>query len=236
MKQSKSICTLLAKVGHKIEGDKDKQAKILEREYCNKNINSYTMYRLSTIQDILSKDNDINDLISLSEQRNFSLDYDYKRKPIDNGFTIPFKNMEEFLRYRHTANNLRATKNLRATPMLVEYYQARSKQNVRHWGSSKKDCIRHFIRALIQSVHPFKKELTYAQISNKLSPYGVRLNDLKNANRKPFVANMVFNNSTNRRLIKEMLKSLNIDSNNNYQEYLDLLIHKGISNTAVLYN
>jgi len=232
----KFICTLLAKVGHKLDGDKTTQALILEREFYATEINTYIMKRLSTIQDILSKPNDINDLVMLESVRKFSLDYDYKRKPLADGTTVPHTDMKEFARYHGSCNHIRAKLHKRATPELVEYYQLRSKQNVRQRGGNKQDCIKHFIRALIQNVHPFDKSgLTYREIANKLFPHGVTENDLKNANRKPFVSNVVFNNGTNRSLIRAMLKSLNVATTDNYAKYIDLLVHQGISNSATIF-
>ena len=233
---AKSHCTLLAKVGHKIEGDPDVQAIILEHEFNNPEINTYAMKRLSTIQDILSKNNEINDVIMLEEERKFSLDYDYKRKPLADGSTMPHTDIKEFLSYRGCCNYIRAKKEIRATPELVEYYQFRSKQNVRTRGGNKQDCIKHFIRALIQNVHPFNKDgLTYIQIATKLSKHGVTMSNLKNANRKPFVSHVVFNNGENRSLIRQMLKSLAVPTTDNYAPYVELLIHPGISNSAYIF-
>lgn len=234
MMSVKSYCTLLAKVGHKISGTEEEQADILYKEYYEPDINKYTMKRLSTIHDILNN-NDINDLVVLDETRTFSLDYDYKRKPIDEHNTMPHETMEDFLRYRNCAQNIREKKKIRATPELVNQYQHRSKNNVRKRGSDKQDCIRHFLRALLQDVTPFKKVHTYVELAQKLAHYGVSMNNLKNANRKPFVANVIFNNSCNRRLIRKMLKTLNVQSDNNYQEYLDILICPSISNAATIF-
>jgi hypothetical protein len=227
---SNRIYTLLAKVGHKIEGDRQQQGQILYDEYFNPAINSYEMQRLSTVRDILQSGNGIEDIVMLKMKRPFSLDYDYKRKIVENSLTVPHKNLTDFFRYRAVVDNLRSKHHKRATPALVEVFQARAKQNVRNSGGNTKDCVKHFTRALIQEIYPFCKDYPRSVLLDRLRPYGVTQNHLKNARRKPFVGQIVFNTTKNRALIRKMLRALGYKTDDNYQAYLDLLMHPGLSN------
>jgi hypothetical protein len=47
---------------------------------------------------------------------------------------------------------------------------------------------------------------------------------------------VVFNSSENRTYIRKMLKALGYTSTDNYQAWLDLLIHKGLSNPVTMFN
>ena len=230
-----TIYPLVAKVGHKIIGDTNTQARTLWEHFYDEDIQIYEMNRLSSVQDILS-DSSINDLVMLSEERKYSLDYDNKRVPIEGGFTKPHKTIEDFLRYRAVSNNLRTKKNKRATVQLVDFYQNRAKHNVRKRGTNVDDCKRHFLRALVQRVHPFVNSGTYVELAIKLKEFDVNVSQLKNARRTTFCTNVVFNSTSNRTLIRRMLKVLGYQSSDNYQEWLDLLIHKGISNGVSMYN
>lgn len=231
-----TIYPLLAKVGHKIEGNSHEQAITLWQHYLDENIETYIMKRLSTFRDVIDPECPIDDIVMLSEQRNYSLDYDYKRKPIKGGFTIPHTTITDVVRYRGVVSTLRDKKKLRATPELVEFYQARSKQNVRMRSSNKEDCLRHFLRALTQCVYPFKAYDSYIDVLTNLRSFGVSMDKLKNARRTPFIANVVFNNSENKRCIRLMLKRLGYTSPDNYKQWIDLLIHKGLSNPVSLFN
>ena len=230
-----TIYPLLAKVGHKIKGDRKEQAITLWQHFFDEEIETYEMNRLSSVQDIMSS-SFINDLVMLTETRKFSLDYDNKRVPMENGFTKPHNTVEDFLRYRAVSNTLRTKKNKRATPNLVDFYQDRAKQNVRKRGTNADDCKRHFLRALVQRVAPFSNKGSYVDLSIKLKEFNVSVDQLKNARRIPFCVNVVFNSTSNRTLIRRMLKALGYESSNNYQEWFDLLIHKGISNGVSMYN
>ena len=237
MSNKKVIYPLLAKVGHKIEGDKEVQAMTLWQHYHDEEIETYVMKRLSTFRDVIDPQVEIADIIMLDEVRKYSLDYDYKRKPIDGGRTVPHVCVNDIVRYRGVVGNLREKKKIRATPERVEYYQSRAKQNVRSRGTNKEDCLRHFLRALTQGVYPFRGSYNgYGEILNNLNHFDVTLDKLKNAKRTPFVANVVFNSSANRSYMRKMLKSMGYPSQNNYQEWLDLLVHKGLSNPVTMYD
>ncbi len=229
---------LLAKVGHKLAGSKDEQAIEFWQSYYDEDIETYVMNRFTSIQEILSDDNPIDDFLMISEIRKRSMDYDFKRKPIGNGKTVPHAVMNDFLRHRQSASNIREKKGVRATIERVDYYQSRAKQNVRGRGSSKDDAVRHWLRAQMQSVYPFTtiEGVSFSQIAKKLSDYSVSVSNIKDARRNVFIQNMVLNSSANRRLIRELLKLFNYETNDNYQEFLDLLIHKGISNGQSLFS
>jgi hypothetical protein len=206
------IYPLLAKVGHKIEGDKEEQAKTLWKHYFDEGIETYIMKRLSTFRDVIDPQVEIADIIMLDEVRKYSLDYDYKRKPVEGGGTVPHAHVDDIVRYRGVVGNLREKKKIRATPEMVEYYQARAKQNVRSRGTNKEDCLRHFLRALTQCVYPFKPYDGYVDIANILKSFDVTIDKLKNARRTPFVAQVVMNNSSNRSYVRKMLKVLGYTS------------------------
>lgn len=231
-----TIFPLLAKVGHKLNGDKHQQAQELWEHFYDEDIKQYEMNRLTTIQDIFDISNPIDDIVMVKEIRKYSTDYDYKRVVIDNNQTIPHKNMNDLVRYRGVVNNLRDKKKIRATPERVSFYQSRAKQNVRMRGTTQDDTIRHFLRALTQEVKPFKNHGTYIDIVNKLKYFGVNINMLKNAKRKPFVQNIISNDSSSRALIRKLLKILGYETTDKYQAFLDLLIHKGLSNPYSMYD
>ncbi len=232
---SRVVYPLLAKVGHKLEGNKESQAKELWEHYHDEEIETYIMKRLSTFQDILDSNSPIEDIVMLEERRKYSLDYDYKRKPVEGGGTVPHICVDDIVRYRGVVGNLREKKKVRATPEKVEYYQARAKQNVRSRGTRKEDCLRHFLRALTQCVYPFKPYDGYVDIAQKLKYFDVTIDKLKNARRRPFVAQVVMNNSSNRSYVRKMLKALGYTSEDNYKEWIDLLMHRGLSNPVTMY-
>lgn len=229
---------LLAKVGHKLSGNKNEQALEFWKHYYDEEIETYEMNRFSSIQEILSEDNLIDDFVMLSETRKWSMDYDFKRKPIGNGKTVPHAVMNDFLRHRQSSSNIREKKGERATIEKVDYYQSRAKQHVRTRGSARTDAIRHFLRAQMQAVYPFTtiESVSFSQIAKKLSDYEVSVSNIKDARRNVFIQNMVLNSSENRRLIRDLLKLFNYKTDDNYQEFLDLLIHKGISNGHSLFS
>jgi len=235
---SRVTYSLLAKVGHKLSGTRDEQAREFWDHYYDEEIETYEMNRFSSIQEILSEDNLIDDFIMLIEERKWSMDYDFKRKPIGNGKTVPHAVMNDFLRHRQSSSNIREKMGERATIEKVDYYQSRAKQNIRTRGSARTDAIRHWLRAQMQAVYPFTKieGVSFSQIAKKLSDYEVSVSNIKDARRNVFIQNMVLNSSTNRRLIRDLLKLFNYKTDDDYQEFLDLLIHKGISNGQSLFS
>ncbi len=235
MKSDKRVIyPLLAKVGHKLEGSKEEQAKKLWEHFYDADIETYELKRLSTFRDVIDGDSPIEDIIMLSETRKFSLDYDYKRKPLSNGTTEPFETIHDVVRYRAVVATLRDKKKVRATVYKVDFYQERSRQHVRMRGGTLKDCKRHFLRALTQQVHPFQAFGSYTQVLRSLRYFDISMDMLKNAKRNPFVANVVMNSSENRKCIRDMLKVLGYTSDDKYQAWLDLLIHKGLSNPVTM--
>jgi hypothetical protein len=118
---------------------------------------------------------------------------------------------------------------------MVEYHQHRAKHKVRQRGASRDDCLRHFLRALTQEVAPFTAYPGHVPILEKLKRLGVSLNQLKNARRTPFVAQVVFNNTSNRRCIRELLRALGYASSDRYRAWIDLLVHPGVGNPGTLF-
>ena len=74
MSKNNSICTLLAKAGHKVAGSKDEQALWIMKHYEDSEIYTYSFTTLASIQDIINEDNPIEDLVSLPQERIISLD------------------------------------------------------------------------------------------------------------------------------------------------------------------
>ncbi len=235
---TKIIYPLLAKVGHRLDGSRDEQARTLLEHCHDTEIKTYDQIRLSTILDVLDDDSDTNDIVMMTEEKKYGLDYDFKREVLSDGSTRPFKTMDEFKAHRAVMNTLRKKKGIRATPELVNYYANRSKQNVRNRGSSQADCVRHFCRALIQGVHPFNSDVPkYDHIVNRFAytKVTVTVNSLKNAKRVPFVSNVIFNSTSNRALIRYMLKRMHYESDNNFKDWIDLLVNRGLSNPVTMF-
>lgn len=226
----KWTCTILAKAGHKVPGDKDSQGKWILKHYEDPEIEEYHFTTLSNIQDIMSEENPLNDLVSIINKRKISLDYDYKRYPIDSEKTAPVKDINEFMRYRQSADYLRRL-GRRATIEAVEYKYKLAKQNIRKTGSNKAFCLRHILRALMAGVKPFKKPtMSRRQLAILLQEFGVTFSKINHAANNTFTPNMIEDTSTNRAIIRKVLKKLSYRTKNNYKNYLELLLHKKISN------
>lgn len=224
------VCTILAKAGHKIEGDKDQQAEWMLVHYRDTEVQTYGYTRLSNIQAIIDQNDPINDLISIPETRKISLDYDYKRYPINAHDTAPHKDMNQFMKYRQSTNYLRSL-NQRASVDAVDFKYRRAQQNIRKSGGNKKYCIRHIIRAMVHGVKPFKPlNFSYSQLAHRLREFGVTVSSIKHAKQSSFTPNMIEDTSGNRACIRRALKTLEIPARNNYATYLKLLLHKKISN------
>lgn len=228
--KNKSVCTLLAKAGHKILGNKDDQANWIVEHYEDREIEKYTFITLSSMQDIIDENCVNNDLVSIEEERVISLDYDYKRYPLNANDTRPMKNLDEFKKARQSVEYLRRL-GQRASVDAVDYKYQRSKQNVRKTGSNKAFCTRHILRGLLHEVKPFNKPtLSYPQIAILLKEYGVNLSKVKHAKGARFAPNMISDTTANRSYIRKILKLLEIKSDNNYREFLEILLYKKISN------
>lgn len=224
------ICTFLAKAGHKVKGSKDEQAEWILKHYKDKKIEKYSFTVLAGIQDIINEEYSIDDLVSIHEERVISLDYDYKRYPISTHNTRAVKDLNEFKKVRQSLDYLRRL-GQRATVDAVDYKFKRAEQNIRKRGSNKNFCATHILRAFLQEVKPFSKVTkSYAQISYLLREYGVTLSKVKHSKSSRFALNMIEDTTGNRSHIRKILKLLDIKSDNNYKEYLEILLHRKISN------
>lgn len=224
------VCTFLAKAGHKVKGSQDEQAEWVLKHYTDKKVEKYSFTVLAGIQDIIDEDSSIEDLVNIQEERVISLDYDYKRYPINSHDTRPVKDLNEFKKVRQGLDYLRRL-GQRATVDAVDYKVKRAEQKVRKRGSNKSFCARHILRALIQEVKPFKKlDLSYSQIAFLLREYGVSLSQIKHAKSSRFASNMIQDTTGNRSYIRKILKLLSIETNSNYKEFLEILLYKKISN------
>ena len=225
-----SICTLLAKAGHKVPGDKNEQAQWMLDHYNDSDIQIYEYTRLSNIQAILDEDDPIDDLVSVHEKRKISLDYDYKRKPVNEHDTAPHKDLDSFFKYRQSCNYVRRL-GRRATIDAVEYKHHLAEQNVRKVGSNKEFCARHVLRALMNEVKPFKKlNMTYRELAYLLKDFRVNTSKIKRAKGETFTPYTISDTTSNRACIRKILRLLGYKTRTNYKNFLELLLHKDISN------
>ncbi len=229
--KSNSVCTILAKSGHKIAGTRDEQADWIMNHYTDKKIENYSFSTLSSIQDILNENCPIEDLVSLPQERIISLDYDYKRRPIDIFDTAPHKDINQFMKYRQSADYLKRLKQ-RASIDAVDYKYKRALQKVRLTGSNKSFCARHILRGIVHKVEPFGDlGLTYKSIAFALREFGVNISQIKHAKAGRFTPNMIQDTTGNRSYIRKILKLLGYEkTSNNYANFLEVLLHKKISN------
>lgn len=226
---NEDIATLLARGGNKLQGTKEDQILQLKEWYDSDKIevNEYSV--LASLRDIINPDSHINDLVSLSTKSKVNLDYEYKRKLLPDGSTVPFKNMNEMRVYRGCSNNIRANGE-RIKVNNVELAVHRSKQNVKRRGSNIEFVKRHFLRALIQGVYPFVKiECTYSTILKMLKDFEVTEYQLKNAKRSPYKFNVISNDTSSRKLIRKMLDALNYNADQ-YKKFYEILLFKSVSN------
>lgn len=235
MSKNNSICTLLAKAGHKVAGSKDEQALWIMKHYEDSEIYTYSFTTLASIQDIINEDNPIEDLVSLPQERIISLDYDYKRYPINGSDTVPHKDINQFMKYRQSADYLKRLKQ-RASIDAVDYKYKRALQNVRKTGSNRAFCVRHIVRGIVHKIEPFGDlGLSYPAIAFTLREFGVSLSQVKHAKSARFTPFMIQDTSGNRLYIRKILKALGYQkTNSNYAEFLELLLHKKISNPEVV--
>lgn len=226
-----SICTILAKAGHSLEGNQDEQASWILERYNDEDIQQYEFTTLSNIQDIVSEKNSIDDLVSIPQERKISLDYDYKRFPINASDTRPHSDVNQFMKYRQSMGYLRRL-GQRATVDGVEYKYNLAKQGIRKTGSNREFCIRHILRALLHGVKPFSvPTLSRSKLAFLLQEFGVTVSKLGHAKESVFTPYMISDTSGNRALIRSVLRKLGIRTRTNYKNYLDLLLHKKITNT-----
>lgn len=226
----KSICTLLAKAGHKVQGSQDEQAQWILNHYKDARINKYNFTTLSNIQEIINEYSPIDDLVSIPQERIISLDYDYKRYPINAHDTAPHRDINQFIKFRQSAEYLKRLGE-RASVDSVDYKYKRALQNIRKTGSNKEFCMRHILRALLHDVKPFTKPaMSYAALASHLREYGVTVSKIKHAKGAKFTPNMVQDTTGNRAFIRKVLKHLKYETTTKYSQYLELLLHKKISN------
>lgn len=227
----RSIATILAKGGHSLKGNQDEQASWMLEHYEDENIRQYGFNTLSNIQDIVSETNPVDDLVSLPQKRKISLDYDYKRYPVNATDTSPHKNVNQFMKYRQSMGYLRRL-NQRATVNAVEYKYNLAEQGIRKTGSNREFCIRHILRGLLHGVKPFSiPTLSRTKLAFLLQEFGVTVSKLGHAKESVFTPYMISDTNGNRALIRKVLRKLGIRTRTNYKNYLELLLHKKITNT-----
>ncbi len=224
------VTTILAKAGHKIAGTKNEQAQWILEHYKDETIQKYEFTTLSSIQNIIDEECVIEDILSVPEERIISLDYDYKRYPISQHETAPHQDLNQFSKYRQSVDYLKRLRQ-RASIDAVDYKYQRAKQGVRKTGSNKEFVLRHILRALLQGVKPFTKlDMSYFKLAILLREFGASLSKIKHAKSTIFTPNMVQDTSGNRAVIRKILRTLNYPTTNNYSDFLELLLHKKITN------
>jgi len=67
----KQICTILAKAGHSLKGDKNTQAQWILNHYYDTKVQQYNFTTLSNVQDILAPNNPIQDLVSVNNLKKY---------------------------------------------------------------------------------------------------------------------------------------------------------------------
>ncbi len=225
-----TVCTILAKAGYKVAGNKDEQAQWMMEHYEDAEIQKYEFTTLSSIKEIVDEDIVIEDLVSLPQERIISLDYDYKRYPINERETAPHRDINQFNKYRQSADYLKRLKQ-RASTDAVDYKYRRAEQGIRKTGSNKEFVARHMLRALIHGVKPFKElEMSYSRLAIALREYGVTTSKVKHARGARFTPNMVQDTSGNRAIIRKILRALEYKTTSDYKPFLELLLHKKITN------
>ena len=225
------VTTVLAKYGHKIAGSKDEQAQWILEHYKDETIQKYQFTTLSSIQNIIDEECVIEDILSVPEERIISLDYDYKRYPISQHETTPHQDLNQFLKYRQSVDYLKRLRQ-RASIDAVDYKYQRAKQGIRKTGTNKEFVSRHILRALLQGVKPFTKlDMSYSKLAILLREFGVSLSKIKHAKSSIFSPNMVQDTSGNRAVIRKILRTLQYPTTDNYGDFLELLLHKKITNT-----
>jgi len=218
--------TVLAKAGHKIDGDKKVQALQMKEWFYEENITYNEVSTLASLRDIFDEKKLVNDLISVKSKVKVNTDYDYKRMPLSSGNsdTMAFKSIHEVKKYRSCAKNIRA-EGEKSTAYNVQNAVKLSTNNIKKSGGSRVFVIRHFIRALVQGALPINlDEISYSDISIRLERFGVSVSKLKDAKRSTFVQNVVLDTPQNRSLIKNLLKEFG--KQDIYRQVLDILLDR----------
>lgn len=217
--------TVLAKAGHKIDGDKETQAKQMKEWFYEENIAYNEVNNLVSLRDVFDEKKLANDLVSINTLVKVNTDYDFKCMPLNDGNsdTRAFTDIHEAKKYRSCAKYIRSSGE-KSTAYNVQ--NAVKLNGMKKSGGGKIFVIRHFLRALVQGKLPINiDDMSYADIALKLEEYKVTRDKLKEANRpnNRFVPKLILKTSSNRKLIENLLEKLAVSSDR-YEEILDLLI------------
>ncbi|MEA2072923.1 MAG: hypothetical protein U9O86_05000 [Campylobacterota bacterium] len=221
--------TVLAKAGHKINGDKEAQAKQMRKWFYEENIAYNEVSSLASLRDIFDERKSVNDLVSVKSKVKVNTDYDYKCMPLSSGEsdTRAFIDIHEAKKYRACAKNIRA-EGVKSTAYNVQNAVKLSLSRVKKSGGARVFVIRHFLRALIQGALPINLDgVSYSDIAKKLTIFGVSVSKIKDAKRSTFVSNVVLDTPQNRSLIKKLLKEFGKEDR--YKQVLDILLDKFVS-------
>lgn len=147
-------------------------------------IDTYPFITLSTFQDILKSDGEI-DLIKKISPRQINMDWDWKRKIVwadrkktkISPITVPFENLSQMLRHRKTSESIRYTTkenkrvaNSVATPEKVLERITIQNRGVRFRGGAPVTIVRLFLRGMMQGeIHLDRKKDSLVKMAAQLN-------------------------------------------------------------------
>lgn len=184
----------IAKCGHQMAGrDHDTQAEQLEAYHNSTHIDTWHMTTLSSAQKIW--DGKAADVVRNTEDRRVNVDFDFKVIPDGRGGFRPPADLEEFISWRETVDNIRRKpkpgKNGREKPAyratIERVRMARSGIRIR--GGEEETLRRMFLYAIAQDVaglFPGDESgapITQSELARRT---GVSVTDIKNARRRSF--------------------------------------------------
>jgi hypothetical protein len=185
----------IAKCGHQLAaGDADAQARQLTAFHRSESIGTWRMSTLSSAQKIW--DGKTSDVIRLEEDRRVNVDYDFKMIPDGFGGFRPPVDLEEFLSWRETVDNIRRQPkpdrdgNERPARRATIERVRLSRSGIRVRGSEEETLRRMFLYAVAQDIaglyprHVEGKKITQAALAKRA---GVSVTDIKNARRRAFI-------------------------------------------------
>lgn len=184
----------IAKCGHQLQGSVDEQAVKLDNLRDSKDIETWRLSRLASAQNIW--DGKAKDLTRLKPvEKRVNVDFDFKVIPDGFGGYWPPRDLEEFLSYRETSDNIRrhpkpdVNGNVRPAECSTIDRVLLTRAGLRVRGSEEETLRRMFLYAIAQDIlglYPRNGEshkITQSELADRA---GVPLTDIKNARRRDF--------------------------------------------------